>query len=284
MVRRLRLVIAATACLLALGPADAAGAVGPPPPMVAIVRSGATSGYWLVRADGAVYPFGGADPFLGPASVIRGLRGPIVAAAATRDRRGLWLVGSDGGVFTFGDAPFYGSLGGTRLNAPVVAIAVTPSGNGYWLLARDGGVFTFGDAPFFGSATAAEPAQSWVGITPLFDDPGHPGYSLVSAGGSFVACGRAFGCSSPTRPIVGLAAPVTGLVAQRAHGFTAAAADGGVFAYSGARFFGSMAGQRLTGPVVGLEPTADGGGYWLVGSDGGVFTFGDARFAGSAAG
>jgi hypothetical protein len=35
---------------------------------------------------------------------------------------------------------------------------------------------------------------------------------------------------------------------------------------------------------VGLAPTADGGGYWLVGADGGVFAFGDAGYHGSAIG
>jgi len=40
----------------------------------------------------------------------------------------------------------------------------------------------------------------------------------------------------------------------------------------------------LNAPVVGLAPTPDGGGYWLVAADGGVFTFGDAGFDGSGAG
>jgi uncharacterized protein YkwD len=34
-------------------------------------------------------------------------------------------------------------------------------------------------------------------------------------------------------------------------------------------------------PVVGVAPTPDDRGYWLVASDGGVFSFGDARFHGS---
>ena len=34
-------------------------------------------------------------------------------------------------------------------------------------------------------------------------------------------------------------------------------------------------------PIVGMEATPDGHGYWLVGSDGGVFSFGDASFYGS---
>ena len=33
-----------------------------------------------------------------------------------------------------------------------------------------------------------------------------------------------------------------------------------------------------------MAPTADGGGYWLVGADGGIFAFGDASFHGSTGG
>jgi hypothetical protein len=43
--------------------------------------------------------------------------------AATRDAGGYWLQGSDGGIFSFGDAQYYGSMGGTHLNAPMVGIA-----------------------------------------------------------------------------------------------------------------------------------------------------------------
>jgi hypothetical protein len=45
-----------------------------------------------------------------------------------------------------------------------------------------------------------------------------------------------------------------------------------------------MGGQKLNSPVVGMVPTADGKGYWLIAADGGVFTFGDAAFAGSLGG
>ncbi|HEY5014034.1 MAG TPA: hypothetical protein VIK61_15225, partial [Acidimicrobiia bacterium] len=69
-----------------------------------------------------------------------------------------------------------------------------------------------------------------------------------------------------------------------ARGGWVAAADGGVFAFGDARFFGSMGGVRLSQPVVGMAATPTGHGYWLVARDGGVFTFGDARFHGSAAG
>jgi hypothetical protein len=38
---------------------------------------------------------------------------------------------------------------------------------------------------------------------------------------------------------------------------------------------------KLNQPIVGMAPTPDGAGYWLVASDGGIFSFGDARFFGS---
>ena len=37
---------------------------------------------------------------------------------------------------------------------------------------------------------------------------------------------------------------------------------------------------KLSAPIVGMVPSADGGGYFMVSSDGGVFAFGDAQFAG----
>jgi hypothetical protein len=60
-----------------------------------------------------------------------------------------------------------------------------------------------------------------------------------------------------------------------------ASANGGVFSFGGAPFYGSAGNLALNKPIVGMAATPDGGGYWLVASDGGVFTFGDARFYGS---
>jgi len=64
------------------------------------------------------------------------------------------------------------------------------------------------------------------------------------------------------------------------------ASDGGVFAFGGLPFLGSMGGRHLNAPMVGIAPTtgldgADGTGYWTVASDGGVFCFGTAGFHGS---
>jgi hypothetical protein len=67
-------------------------------------------------------------------------------------------------------------------------------------------------------------------------------------------------------------------------GYWEVAADGGVFTYGGAPFYGSMGGRALGAPVVGMASTPDGHGYWEVGSDGGIFSFGDAAFHGSMGG
>ena len=74
------------------------------------------------------------------------------------------------------------------------------------------------------------------------------------------------------------------LPAAGSQGFEAVAADGGMFNFGDAGFYGSMAGHRLVAPTVGTAVTGDGRGYWLAAADGGVFSFGDARFYGSMGG
>jgi hypothetical protein len=63
-------------------------------------------------------------------------------------------------------------------------------------------------------------------------------------------------------------------------GYRMAARDGGIFSFC-EPFDGSMGGQHLNAPIVGLAETPGGGGYWEVASDGGIFTFGGAAFEGS---
>jgi hypothetical protein len=67
-------------------------------------------------------------------------------------------------------------------------------------------------------------------------------------------------------------------------GYWEVASDGGLFAFGTAGFYGSMGGQPLNQPIVGLTSTPDGRGYWEVASDGGLFAFGDAQFYGSMGG
>ena len=64
-------------------------------------------------------------------------------------------------------------------------------------------------------------------------------------------------------------------------GYRLVAADGGVFTFGDAGFFGSTGGLALNRPIVAAASTPSGGGYWLFAADGGVFTFGDAVFFGS---
>lgn len=61
-------------------------------------------------------------------------------------------------------------------------------------------------------------------------------------------------------------------------GYWLVSADGGVFTYGDARFFGSMAGKPLAAPVIGIAPRLTTGrvaGYVLLAADGGCFNFGD---------
>jgi hypothetical protein len=67
-------------------------------------------------------------------------------------------------------------------------------------------------------------------------------------------------------------------------GYWLVAADGGVFAYGDAHFYGSMAGMHLNQPIVGIASSRYGRGYWLVAADGGIFAFGNAPFLGSLGG
>ena len=67
-------------------------------------------------------------------------------------------------------------------------------------------------------------------------------------------------------------------------GYWLVAADGGIFSFGDAAFYGSTGNLSLTKPIVGMSSTIDGNGYWLVASDGGIFAYGDASFYGSTGG
>jgi len=203
--------------------------------------------------------------------------GPTAPAPADA---GTWLAAADGGVFSFGGAPFYGSMGGKRLNRPIVTMAATPTGRGYWLVASDGGVFAFGDAGFFGSTGAISLVKPIVAMAPT---PSGRGYWLVASDGGVFAFGDAgyFGSTGGrklVKPIVGMSPTASG------NGYWLVAADGGIFTFGNAAFLGGTGSTKLKSPIVGMAATPGGRGYWLAAADGGIFSFGDAPFAGSAGG
>ncbi len=101
------------------------------------------------------------------------------------------------------------------------------------------------------------------------------GFELWNGGAGLTTNSFSF---SPRAPFVGAAPTADG------NGYWEAAANGGVFSYGDAQFYGSMGATPLNRPVVGIGSTPDGRGYWEVASDGGVFAFGDAQFYGSTGG
>jgi len=117
------------------------------------------------------------------------------------------------------------------------------------LVGSDGGIFTFGSTGFYGS----------MGGVPL------------------------------QRPVVGI------VPTKDRGGYWLDASDGGVFSFGDTQFYGSIPGlglhpagsglpNSLNAPIVGMVPSHDQSGYFMVASDGGVFAFGDAHFAGSCPG
>ena len=79
-------------------------------------------------------------------------------------------------------------------------------------------------------------------------------------------------------PIVDIAFTPSG------HGYILVAADGGVFVFGDAPYFGSMGGIPLVGQIVAVVMGPNGGGYLLIAEDGGTFAFGNVGFHGSLGG
>ena len=175
---------------------------------------------------------------------------------------GYRLGAADGGVFSYG-ASFAGSHAGVPLDKPIVGMASTPDGKGYWLVGADGGVFAYGDAAFDGShgRIAAHRAHRGHGV-----DARRQG---LLAGGL-----RRRRLRLRRRRVLRVARPACRSTSPswawrrrptaRATGWSAS--DGGVFAYGDATLRRIARGVApLNKPIVGMAPTADGKGYWLVG-------------------
>jgi hypothetical protein len=75
--------------------------------------------------------------------------------------------------------------------------------------------------------------------------------------------------------------PTLGLVTRPTGGYWLFQADGSVYASREDTWYGDLRSVALTTPVVGMQATSTGKGYYLVSRDGGVFAFGDAVYDGS---
>ena len=152
--------------------------------------------------------------------------------------------------------------------APVVAPNTQVSGGddptfvndmANWITSHNVVEATFWD---YGTSSVAQ-GQNPLTLAALAADFGLTGTGSRTAAGGL------------NQPVVGIASTADG------GGYWEAAADGGLFAFGDAGYYGSMAGKPLHQPIVGIASTPDGKGYWEVAADGGLFAFGDAGFYGS---
>ena len=133
-------------------------------------------------------------------------------------------------------------------------------------------------------------AASWNGIGWSFTTVAPPSGQTEAAwvGVSCLADGNCVGAGAVANNSGSSTQPSNDQAPIWRTGYRLAASDGGIFSYGpaapglGATFAGSMGGQHLNAPIVGMATMPTGDGYYLVASDGGVYTFGTAEFYGSA--
>jgi hypothetical protein len=111
------------------------------------------------------------------------------------------------------------------------------------------------------------------------NDHGDPGAAPITAllvrGALTVEAPKPIGAPMAT-------APFACILVHKDGGYLEIGEDGGVFAWGGAPFFGSLGGVALNGPIIDAAWTPDYGGYYLIGRDGGIFAFGNAHHQGNA--
>ena len=171
---------------LGLRPADSGLPKSLSAPIVGMVPSADSSGYFLVASDGGVFAFGDAK-FEGSCYSVGGCAGAAVAVMPDASGKGYWLVTKTGNVYAFGDAQYFGGLGGT--GSSVTSAVRSPSGHGYWVLTANGDVYAYGDALYQGG-----PSGQFGGLNPataIFATSDGGGYWIASANGSVYSYGDA---------------------------------------------------------------------------------------------
>lgn len=111
-----------------------------------------------------------------------------------------------------------------------------------------------------------------------------PGYNLSTAGGQIYHYGSGHNLGSvadllSSKRIGPLGAPIVAVASTPSgHGYYQVAANGRVFAFGDARFFGGVSVLPSTVRIAAMAVDPAAPGYWLVSSDGRVFAFGAAKY------
>jgi hypothetical protein len=182
--------------------------------------------------------------------------GPVGTVVTLRGNAGVGCTASSFPTLTFEQGATTG---------PVEFIVVPVASDGAWSA-------TFVIPPFVGGA--ATRGGYGANVT-----PGTWHFVSPTCGGTLITVPfQVTGVAAAGPRFVGMAATPDG------QGYWLAQADGGVYSYGEAGFFGALptgpGGLGITpaAPISAIAATPDGGGYWLVGQDGGVYAFGDAGF------
>lgn len=228
-----------------------------------ILEHPAGIGAWVLEENGTVHALGGAVD-LGDIQGVLADGERATTMAATPTGQGYWIFTSIGRARAFGDAVDHGDLVALGVNpvGGIIDSTALPDGSGYYMAGADGGIFAFGAAEFHGSipgvlapgVTLNEPVVGMV------TDPDNVGYWMVATDGGAFAFEADFVGSLPglLAPGQRLNAPVNGMVPY-GNGYLMVASDGGVFNFAtDLEFLGSLGGQDIPSPIVGIAAFAVG--------------------------
>ena len=242
--------------------------------------SGSTAGagaVWNLNSD-ALRPPGEAEVDAAGLPILPGLlrddevqSGVITHAirmqAEATDTSYIWPATAEAGTATNPDLPPMGAR--FRLKASFDISGYSPQAQVVLRALQQYGLILADNGPnwhFFGTADSSWPTALVQALHTVpasaFEAVDESGLMISPTSGQARQLGDSVNCSSQP-------------------GYRLAAADGGVFSFC-EPFLGSMGGQHLNAPIVGMAATQDDNGYWLVASDGGIFNYGDAGFRGSA--
>jgi len=214
------------------------------------------NGYWIIAANGQVFPFGQATDMTDNSG--NGVSTIIVAAEGHPSAAGFWTMEQSGRVHSYGAASYLGDPSGPTMPNDFIDMAVTPSGNGYWLMRSTGGVYTYGDAAYSGEL----PSATDIGrtATAIAAHPSDGGYWITNYLGEVTGFGTtAHGGVTAPRPSSGTVAAIESTTTG--DGYWILWGNGQVFNYGDAnnQFDPPTGGPGFIG---GSHTTAGFGGIW----------------------